>query len=72
MRYGILAYVGRWIVIAVLIGVGVAIAIAWGPTAAVAYLFPLLVAFMIVWAARAGGEFITDVSRRRFEHRERS
>ena len=58
--------------IAVLAAVGVAITIAWGPTAAVAYLFPLLVALMIVWAAGVGGEFITDVSRRRFEHRDRS
>jgi len=64
--------VGRWIVVAVLAGAGAAIAIAWGAAAAVAYLFPLLIAFMVVWAARAGGEFIADASRRRFEHRDRS
>ena len=63
---------GRWIVVAVLAGAGAAIAIARGAAAAVAYLFPLLIAFMVVWAARAGGEFVADASHRRFEHREGS
>ncbi len=62
----------RWVVIVVLGGIGVAIAVAWGPAAGLAYLFPVGVALMIIWAARAGGEFIADASRRRFEHRERS
>jgi len=64
--------VARRIVLGALLVAGLAIGIAWGPKAGVAYFAVFVLAFALVWGAGAGGEFIADISRRRFEYRDRS
>jgi hypothetical protein len=63
--------VARRIVLGTLFAAGVAIGVAWGLKAAVGYFGFLVLALALVWAASAGGEFIADLSRRRFDYRDR-
>jgi hypothetical protein len=62
----------RRIVLGAFVVAGLAIGVAWGPKAAFAYVTVLGLAFALVWAAGAGGELIADLSRRRFDYRDRS
>ena len=62
----------RRIALGAFVFAGLAIGVAWGPKAAISYLAVLALAFALVWVAGAGGEFIADVSRRRFDYRDRS
>jgi len=63
--------VARRIVIGVMVGAGLAIGVAWGLKSAIAYFSLLAIVVVLVWGAAAGGDFIADVSRRRFDDRDR-
>jgi len=63
--------VARRIVLGVLVGAGVAIGVAWGLKSAIAYFALLAIVIVVVWGAATGGDFIADLSRRRFDDRDR-
>ena len=62
---------GRRILLGALAAVGIAVAVAWGLQALAVYLFFVAVAAGLTYAAGVGGEWVRDVSSRRFDDRRR-
>jgi hypothetical protein len=61
----------RLVVLALLVGLGLTIATAWGGEALAVYAFFAVLAVVLVYGAAAGGELVQRVSRSRFEDRDR-
>ncbi len=51
------------------VGLGIAVAVAWGPSALIVYAFFLFIAVVLAVGVVVGGRLLTEGSRRRFDGR---